>query len=350
MKSVAVDALTPGLILGEDIVSQDKIICSAGTKLDNTIIGKLVQNSVAQATVMEDVDFASTHYEKIRFNQDFRRFERDYNTALTRYKQLMYTFLQTGAKVPDADLLQLYYDVRADITSGAMLLDYLYNLMPNEDELTFSHCMNSALLAGAIADWLSMDNAAKNCLILCGFYYDIGKLRLPYELLWKPGKLTPEEFKIIQTHPVVGYMMIRDLTLDTHVKNAVVMHHERLDGSGYPYHMRGQKIDEYARYIAIIDAYIAMASPRSYRAALTPLQILGNLQSDLSKFDVELLMPIMKRIADVQIGTRVQTSDNRIWEVLIINSNQYARPIMKNDQNEILNLLEHPELEIIKMM
>lgn len=350
MKSVAVRDLTPGMILGENIVFQDEIICSAGTKLDNTIIDRLVENSVTSANVMEDVDFVSTHYEKIRFNQEFKRFERDYNTALMRYKQLMYTFLQTGTKVPDEELLQLYRDVRADISSGAMLLDYLYNLMPNEDELTFSHCMNSALLAGAIADWLSMDDDSKNCLILCGFYYDIGKLRLPYELLWKPGKLTAEEFKVIQTHPVVGYMMIRDLTLDTHVKNAVVMHHERLDGSGYPYHMRGQKIDIYARYIAIIDAYIAMASPRSYRVALTPLQILGNLQSDMSKFDVELLMPIMKKIADVQIGTRVQTSDGRIWEVLIIHSNQYSRPIMKNEHNEFLNLLEHPELEIKKMM
>ena len=195
MKSVAVMALTPGMILGEDVVSQGNVVCPAGTKLDKILIDKLARYSVMCASVMEDVDFASTHYEKIRFNQDFRRFERDYNVALSRYKQLMYTFLQTGAKVPDADLLQLYHDVRADISSGAMLLDYLYNLMPNEDELTFSHCMNSALLAGAFADWLSMDNAAKNCLILCGFYYDIGKLRLPYELLWKPGKLTAEELQ-----------------------------------------------------------------------------------------------------------------------------------------------------------
>ena len=95
-------------------------------------------------------------------------------------------------------------------------------------------------------------------MILCGFYYDIGKLQLPYELLWKPGKLTEEEFKIIKTHPVVGYTSVRNQDLNEHVKNAVIMHHERLDGSGYPYHMSGQKIDVYARYMAIIDAYIAM--------------------------------------------------------------------------------------------
>ncbi len=350
MKTVAVMALTPGMILGEDIVCQGKIIYSAGTKLDRAMIDKIHHYSVMCATVMEDVDFASTHYEKIRFNEDFKRFERDYNAALMRYKALMFSFLQTGVQAPDDALLQIYSDLYADISSGAVLLDYLYNMMPNEDELTFSHCLNSALLAGTIADWISMDGEAKNNLILCGFYYDIGKLRLPYELLWKPGRLTDEEFKIIQSHPVVGYALVRGLELNDHVKNAVIMHHERLDGSGYPYHMTGQKIDVYARYIAIVDAYIAMASPRSYRNALTPLQILGNFEEDLSKFDIELLMPLMKRIADVQIGTRIKTSDERIWEVLIIHPNQYSRPILKNDNNEILDLLKHPELKIVKMM
>ena len=62
--------------------------------------------------------------------------------------------------------------------------------MPSEDELTYTQGLNAALLAGTFADWLSMSEEEKNTLILCGFYYDIGKLQLPYELLWKPGKLT----------------------------------------------------------------------------------------------------------------------------------------------------------------
>jgi putative nucleotidyltransferase with HDIG domain len=350
LKTVAVLALTPGMVLGEDIVSQDKVIYPAGTTLDQNMIDKLSRYSVMCAIVMEDVDFATTHYEKIRFNEDFKSFEQKYYNALKSYKTFMCAFLQTGIKVPDEVLLKIYNDLYANISSGAVLLDYLYNLMPNEDELTFSHSLNSALLAGTFADWLSMDKEARNTLILCGFYYDIGKLKLPYELLWKPGKLTPEEFKLVQTHPVVGYKMVRELELEEHVKNAVIMHHERLDGSGYPYHMRGQKIDVYARYIAIIDAYIAMASPRSYRNALTPLQILGVFEEDIYRFDVELLMPLMKRIADAQIGSRVQTSDGRIWEVLIIHPSAFSRPILKSDNNELLDLEKNSNLEIVKMV
>lgn len=350
MKIVAVMELTPGMILGEDIVFQNNVLFPVGTKLDKLTIDKLHRYSIMCATVMEDLDFASTHYERIRYSKDFKIFEQNYNNALFRYKSLLLTFLQTRAQIPDDALIQIYNDINVNIPSGAVLLDYLYNKMPNEDELTFSHCLNSALLAGAIADWISMTDTEKRTLILCGFYYDIGKLMLPYELLWKPDKLTPEEFKLVQTHPVVGYSMIRGLALDEHVKNAVIMHHERLDGSGYPYHMIGQKIDVYARYIAIIDAYIAMASPRSYRNAFTPLQILEIFEKDISKFDSGLLMNVMKRIADAQIGTKVQTSDNRIWEVMIIHPNKFSRPILKSDDNELLDLATHPELEIVKMV
>ena len=350
MKTVAVMALAPGMVLGEDVVFQNKVVFPAGTKLDQLKIDKIKHYSIMCATIMEAVDFASTHYEKIRYDENFKQFEKDYFTALMRYKAYMFGLLQKGVPIPDEALLQIYEDLYADISSGAVLLDFLYNMMPNEDELTFSHCLNSALLAGAFADWISMTEQDKRTLILCGFYYDIGKLQLPYDLLWKPDKLTEEEFKMVQTHPVVGYAFVRNLNLDNHIKNAVIMHHERLDGSGYPYHMQGQKIDVFARYISIIDSYIAMASPRSYRNAFTPLQILGKLEDDMSKYDAMILMPVMKRIADAQIGTRVQTSDGRVWEVFIIHPHKFSRPILKSDSNEILDLLQYPELEIVKMM
>ena len=348
MKTITRMELKPGMILGADIVDQGMVLYTAGTKIDQTMIEKLIRYSVLCVTVMEDVDFASTHYERIRFDQNFKAFEQEHSTLLMYYKSLMRDFLMGGFKPEDYVLINIYYKLYSHISSGSVLLDYLYNLMPNEDELTYTQCLNSALLAGTFADWLSMSDEDKNTLILCGFYYDIGKLKLPYELLWKPGKLTDEEFKQIKTHPVVGYALLRNQPINEHVKNAVIMHHERLDGSGYPYHMTGTKIDIFARYIAIVDAYIAMASPRTYRSAFTPLQILGNFEKSLEKFDVELLMPLMKRIADAQIGTMVQLNDGSVWEVLIIHPNKFYRPILRNKDNKILDLLEQPEFEIVK--
>lgn len=351
MKVITKMELKPGMILGEDIINYGNIVYSAGTKVDNVLIEKLNRYpTIMCVTIKENIDLASTHYEKIRYNENFQAFEKAHKIVLMKYKAAMFKFLENGTKIQDEFFLELYEELYSLIPSGFVLLDYLYNMMPNEDELTFTQCLNSALLAGTFADWISMNAEAKKNMILCGFYYDIGKLKLPYDLLWKPGRLSDVEYDMIKQHPVLGYELVRNLNLNEHIKNAVLMHHERMDGSGYPYQFSGTYIDIYARYLAIIDSYTAMASPRAYRSAFTPLQILGIFEQSMEKFDVELLLPLMKRIADAQIGTTVLLSNDTIWEVLVIHPNRFSRPILKNLQNEILDLIDHPELEILKNM
>lgn len=344
MKIVARMELKPGMVLGEGVFYQDRCIFPTDTVLDDEIIGKLKRYSIMCVTIKENIDLATTRYEKIRYDVKFQNFEKAFSSALLQFKHLMKEFLQTKNKIEDDKLLQIYYDLYTYIPSGSVMLDYLYTMMPSEDELTYTHCLSSALLSGTLADWLSMNEESRKTLILCGFYYDIGKLLLPYQLLWKPGKLTPEEYETVKQHTIIGYDLIKNLNIRQHVKNAVIMHHERIDGSGYPFHLNASTIDIYARYMAIVDAYIAMAAPRSYRAALTPLQIIGNFEKNIDKYDAELLLPIMKRIADAQIGNHVVLENGSEWEVFIIHPMTLSRPLLKNKENEFYDLAEHPEM------
>lgn len=351
MKSVARMELRPGMVLGADVDFQGKVLFPADTVLDDNKIERLKRFSIMCVTVKEDIDFATTHYEKLRFSEKFKHFEKKHAYNLMSYKQMMLAFAGSGLEIPSDALMAVYNDMRPTYENGALLLDYLYNLMPNQDELTYNHCLNSALLAGIFGEWMDMPEEERNNLILSCFYYDIGKINLPYEILWKPGKLTPEEYEIVKKHPVIGYSMLNQCrSIDQHIKNAVIMHHERMDGSGYPFHMQGLKIDNMARFIAVIDTYIAMASPRSYRSALTPLQILGHFELNMDKYDSSLLLPLMKRIADAQIGTTVELSDGTLWEVFIINPTKLSRPILKNADSQVLDLTQSPQLEIAKIM
>lgn len=349
MRVITKVELVPGMVLGEDIVYQDKVLYTEDTTVDERMIARLKHYANMNITIKEQTDLISTHNEKVRFNERFKAFEKQYADCLTRCKGVMLSFLGTGQWIFDDVLLQIYNDACSKIANGSELLDFLYNMTPNEDELTYTQCLNSALLAGTFADWVSMSEEDKKILILCGFYYDIGKWKLPHDILWKPDKLTDEEYNMVKKHPVTGYALLRNnYNLNDHVKNAVIMHHERLDGSGYPYHMTGNKIDIFARYTAIIDTYVSMASPRAYRNAFTPLQILGDFEKSIPKYDIELLMPLMKRIADAQIGTSVQLNDDSVWEVMMLHPNRLSRPILRNDTNEFLDLLKHPEMEIVK--
>lgn len=350
MKTVARMELKPGMTLGEDVVWQDKVLFGAGTVLSQIQIERMKRYSIMLVTVMEDVDFATTHYERLRYSQEFKIFEQMHAENLMAYKKLMHDFVTKGTPIPAQELLNIYNAMRITYNSCSELLDYLYNLMPNEDELTYNHCLNSALLAGFFGEWMEMSQTDKLDLILAGFYYDIGKLQLPYELLWSSEKLTPTEYDLVKNHPSIGWNMLSKTDLSPNIMDAVLMHHERMDGSGYPRQIKGDEISIFARYIAIVDIYIAMASPRPHREAHTPLQIIETLEQDIAKFDAELLVPLMKRIADAQIGSSVKLSDESVWDVFIIHPDRFSRPILKNQAQEILDLAEHPELQIVKMM
>ena len=350
MKSVMISELIPGMVLGEDILYNEEILYPKNTVLNEVVIKGLNRYSIEKAVIKEDIDLAATHYERVRFNDDFKLFAEKHKKNLFVYKRLMLNFIETKQLIPDSALLAIYNDMASTYSYGSELLDFLYNLIPNEDELTFNHCLNSALLSGTFADWNNMPRQDADQLILACFYYDIGKLKLPYEILWKAGKLTDEEFALVKKHPVIGYALLNQTNIDQRIKNAVIMHHERMNGSGYPYHMKGNGIDLYARYIAIIDTYIAMASPRSYRDALTPLQILGYFELNMQEYDTEILLPLMKRIGDAQIGSTVQLNDGSVWEVVIIHPAAKSRPILQNDNAQVLDLLEHPELQIVKSL
>lgn len=350
MKTLARIALRPGMTLGEDVLWQGNVLYPAGTVLTESIIGKFKRYSLMWATVMEDADFASTHYEKLRFSSGFKSFEQKHAASLIKYRQLMHDFATAWEIIPDEALMDIYNNLRDTYSDVIVLIDYLYNLMADEDELTYAHSLNSALLAGAFAEWSAMPEEDRKNLILTGFYYDIGKLKLPNEILWRPGKLTDKEFEIVKRHTIIGWAMVGNAGLDPRIQETILTHHERMDGSGYPNNAKGDEICLYARYIGIIDTYIAMASPRPHRDAFTPLQILEHFEKNMKKYDAGILVPLMKNIAEAQIGSTVCLNDGSVWDVSFIHPDCYARPVLKNKDSQILDLKDCPELEIVKMM
>jgi len=351
MKDIARIALQPGMVIGKDVFNyREELLFPSGTKIDEAVIAKLARHSIMAVSIMEDIDFATTHFEKIRLSEGFRNFELQYNHCLISYRNAMNNFVLNGTPIDTQFLLSIYHTLASLAPSGNLLLDYLYNMIPNEDELTHTHCLNSALIAGVFANWLSMSSADREILILSGFFYDIGKLKLPYELLWKPGKLSNIEYATIKTHPVLGYEMARTQSLNPHILNAIFMHHERCDGTGYPSGLKKEQIDIFARYIAIIDAYEAMTSARTYRHSLTPLEVIARFEQEgLQRYDEVLLRPILKRIADSQIGLTVVLSDDSKWEIFVINPAKLSKPILKRNETEFLNLAERPDLEIVSI-
>lgn len=350
MKNIARMALTNGMVLGEDVYSyQNQLLYPKDTVVDDAVITKLSRYSIMVVTVKDEEDFATTHFEKVRLSAGFKSFELTYHNCMAIFRKHMQAFVENKTTVKMSTLMEIYNTLSSRATSGEQLLDYLYNMLPSEDDLTHAHCLNSALIAGVFGAWLELDEAGIQRLIQCGFFYDIGKLKLPQDLLWKSGKLTELEFTQLKTHTMLGFDMLKDCDVDEHILKATLMHHERCDGSGYPSRLRSSQIDIYAKYIAIIDAYEAMTSARTYRQSLNPFQVIANFEHDgYIKYDEAILRPILSHIAATQLGYNVRLSDDREAQIIKINENALSRPLLQAGIVQ-LDLSKEPGVEIVSI-
>lgn len=347
MKTVARMALKNGMVIGEDVYSyQNTLIYPKDTVVDEYVIARLARHSIMCVSIKEEIDYATTHFEKVRLSKEFQYFESAYNECMPIYRKIMTDFVERGVPVRMSRLMELYVKISSCARNGEQLLDFLYNMLPSEDDMTHAHCLNSALIAGVFGTWLSLSKEDIFLLIQCGFFYDIGKLKLPQELLWKPEKLNDLEFTKLKTHTMLGFDLLKDQNLNEHVIKATLMHHERCDGSGYPSRLRKDQIDIFAKYIAVIDAYEAMTSARTYRQSLNPFQVIANFERDgYVKYDESILRPILSRIASAQLGFTVRLTNDVEAEIIMINEEHLSRPLLKAGDQKI-DLAMQPDLDI----
>jgi putative nucleotidyltransferase with HDIG domain len=148
----------------------------------------------------------------------------------------------------------------------------------SSDSYTFGHCERVADYALAVARELGLDEEQQTTIRIGAYLHDLGKVRVPHEILNKPSALTAEEFRIIQMHPVWGLELLATVEFPWDIKPIIRWHHEKYDGSGYPDRLIGDEIPVNAQIICIVDVFDALTTSRSYRPALSRGTALLKLQ------------------------------------------------------------------------
>jgi putative two-component system response regulator len=151
------------------------------------------------------------------------------------------------------------------------------------DPYTRGHCERLARYATALGARLELGDDQQVALHRGGFLHDVGKIGIPDTVLLKSGPLDPAEFAVMQQHPVIGDSLCRELRLLEDVRPIVRHHHERLDGTGYPDHLSGDRIPLLAQIMSIVDAYDAMTTGRPYRLAMAPDHARHELREDAAR-------------------------------------------------------------------
>ncbi|WP_055492471.1 HD-GYP domain-containing protein [Streptomyces sp. TP-A0356] len=166
-----------------------------------------------------------------------------------------------------------------------------------KDGYTRGHSERVGQASMMIARELGMDDERVEVLRFAGILHDVGKLGVPTRLLRKDGPLTPQERRIIELHPEYGHEMVRGIGFLGEARSAILHHHERLDGSGYPYGLAGRQIPEFARVVAVADAFDAMTSTRSYRRARPVAAALEELERCAgAQFDPAMVRALIRAL------------------------------------------------------
>lgn len=198
----------------------------------------------------------------------------------------------------------------------------------HKDEYTAEHSLNVSILSAAFGKRLGLLEEEIRTLGLCGLLHDIGKTKVPLEILQKSGGLTPQEYTTMQNHPNWGRDMLMALPKVVHATIDVAYnHHERLDGPGYPRGLVDYQIPYNAKIVAIVDTYDAITSNRAYesaRSSMNALEIIHRLRG--TQFDSELALEFVLMIGIYPPGSIVELKTGEIAIVLTSNPKNRRKP------------------------
>jgi len=160
------------------------------------------------------------------------------------------------------------------------ILFALAEAVEQRDQHIAGHCHRLAYIAVTLGAAMGLDRACLVALYRGGYLHDVGKVGIPDSILFKPGRLTPDEWVVMRSHSTRGEEICRHIRSMSEVLPIIRHHHEKYDGTGYPDRLRGEEIPLLARVLQIADIYDALTSPRPYKPAYTPADALRTIEEE----------------------------------------------------------------------
>ncbi|MBQ4811737.1 HD-GYP domain-containing protein [Pseudoalteromonas luteoviolacea] len=200
----------------------------------------------------------------------------------------------------------------------------------DKDGYLLEHSLNVSILMSILAKHLGFDRALIEELATGALLHDIGKIKIPDDILQKPEKLSENEFEIMREHARYSHDIVKDSGLGEIAAEIAGFHHERLDGTGYPYAKKGEELSQYVRMISIVDVYDALTAERVYKIGMTPIQAFKKLKAGCPhQFDEALLNQFIHCIGMYPVGTLVKLKSHRVGIVTASNPDSPLQPVVK---------------------
>ena len=251
--------------------------------------------------------------------------------------------------------LQEFMEVYAPLFEETIQQSFLFHPLHKirgHDEYTYRHSINVGLLSGVIGKVLGLKYNEIYLLGQMGLLHDLGKLKIQEQILNKPGKLTQDEYNIIKRHTIYGYELLQEMKgTNESINRGALSHHERLDGSGYPYKVKGDEIPFLIQILSVADTYDAICSDRIYQQKASPYYAVQELMMGvhLGKFSPTIVIPFVNYLTEGYVGDQAVLDNGDIGEVIYIHPEEPHRPLIRIG-SDYLDLRKHRNINILDVI
>lgn len=334
------DECMAGMILMQPII-EDKtgnIIVPKGQILTSELIKKIGHFNYTQIWIKIESEAESGHWKvSPAALKAYQTYAKSLRICLTKEEKHWHIEID--------ELKQMAALIVDDFTRDYDLLGCM-GLLPLLEKDIYYHSMNVAFLSLLVGRWQGYNHHQLEQLVLTGLLHDVGKLKMSFLCCEKKEEeLTLSERLEYRRHPILGYELLATYNeLDNEVLKGVLLHHECMDGKGYPLSVKGNLINDFARIVGMVDTFDHL---RDKYPVFKAIRHLGSIR--LRKFDINILLNFCHNVANYYIGSSVLLSTGEVGEVLFVQPQALYKPIVKVEDRTI-NLYEETEIDIIKVL
>lgn len=337
LRSIALEYLFEGMVLSEDIYNYNGAVLLI-SKENTLTVSKIKQLKEFNAFQRNISVHPETYDMLIRQTLNpFNALQQEYMEKSTGYTDIkeqtgnmLSKVIKSNAVQPDR-VGQIAGEILSKLKEIDPALVFQCINAPNPiDEYLRRHSVNVGLLNGMMGEWLKLDQRIIEQMIIAGLVHDIGKTRIPIDIIDAPRKLTHSEFEVMKMHPIYSYDLLNsEQRFSEEIKLAARHHHEKMNGDGYPDGLVADKISIFARITAVSDVYDAMISKRSYKEADSPFSVLARLaKQQFSQLDMRFVKLFIDHMPMELIGKSVLMSDGSIGVVKFVINEDIENPIV----------------------
>lgn len=343
--------LLPGMILSRDIISNGKVLIAKGAVITEYALNKLKEHYIPNQIEVYYGDTEDEHINNVKLDKTmtFEEVQNNLN-ELTADMEKIYEDMDNLKLSGIQEVRKFAAKVQNELKSISLVVKNIV-LYGSGNDSVYRHSVNVAALSTMLGRWVGLNGSELNLLIYSAVLHDLGKTKIDKDILDKREHLTSKELKEIKSHPAIGYKYIKDIPfLDKSVSYGVLMHHERVDGSGYPLGLKDENIHKFAKIIAIADVFDAVNSDRVYKKSKGPFEALEIIKKEgLGKLDYEYCNIFLNHVVNYYIGENVVLNTKKACKIIQVDVNDLERPLLLDDTG-FIDLKHHKELHVEKLV